>query len=315
MKKFLKILGYGIGAILAVILCVVLYIQLSDFPVHDHSSIPVILPSDSLSLSVGAKIVEERCVYCHLGNDGKLSGKQFSPSDSPFGVIWAKNITQHKEKGIGHYTDGELAYLFRTGINNKGRFLGPFMIFPTLSDKDLGSVLAYLHSNSPLVQPSDAETPAPQYGFLAKALMKLGAMAPMEYNGKQIDTPIPSDGIAYGKYLATGRYVCYACHSAAFQSNDDANPEKSKGYFGGGNEIYDHSFNIIHSANITMSKSNGIGNWTKEQFIHALRTGERPDGKVLSAAMPRLPLPDESELDAIWKYLQSVPVQENQVKR
>jgi hypothetical protein len=315
MKKLLKILGYGIGGIIVIILLVLGWVQFSGLPTFEHQSIAVKIPTDSLSLSVGRKIAEERCMHCHLGDDGKLSGRQFTPSDSPFGVIWSKNITQHKEHGIGNYTDGELAFLMRTGINKDGRFLGPFMILPTLSDEDLGSVVAYLHSNSPFVQPSAIEHPLPQYSLLAKAFIKLGMMSPMKYAGTPVRTPNSSDTLGYGKYLANGRYACFSCHSASFETNNDAEPEKSEGFFGGGNEIEDHAFIITRSANITMSKTHGIGNWTKEQFIHTLRTGERPDGKGLSAAMPRLPLSDDNELEAMWKYLQTVPVLEHRVER
>lgn len=315
MKKFLKILGYVFGGILFVIIAIAGWVQLTDLPTFDKGSITVILPTDSLSLSVGRKIVEERCVYCHLGDDGKLSGRQFTPNDSPFGVIWSKNITQHNEKGIGNYTNGELAYLIRTGINRNGRFIGPFMIIPQISDADLAGTIAYLRSNSPLVQPSEKERPSHQYSFLGKAFFKLGMISPLTYSGKIIETPNSSNSIAYGKYLSTGRYACFSCHSASFETNNEEYPEKSQGYFGGGNPIEDNAFNITPSANITMSKTNGIGNWTKEQFIHALRTGERPNGKGLSAAMPRLPLPDDTELDAIWSYLQTVPIIENHVER
>lgn len=315
MKKVLKIVGIVVAALIAILLGVAGWIQFTDVPHYSPQSVAVTLPTDSANLAVGKRIVEERCSYCHLGDDGKLSGRLFSPPSSPFGEIWSRNITQDKEKGIGTYTDGQLAYLLRTGINRHGDFIGPYMSSPTIADADIASIIAYLRSNSPLVQPSQAEHPKTNINFLVKTFLKLGLYGPYTYSSKPVLLPTSTDALAYGKYLATARYECATCHSKNFQTNNAYEPEKSEGYFGGGNEISDNQFAIKLSPNITMSKNNGIGSWTKEQFITALRKGERPDGKVLSAAMPRMTLVDDAELDAIWKYLQTVPVLENQVQR
>lgn len=308
MKKLLKIVGIIVGGIVAILACIALWIAFTDLPTFESKSIAVTIPTDSAELHVGKVIVEERCAYCHLGDDGKLSGRQFSRAGDPFGEFWSRNITQDKEHGIGNYSDGQLAYLLRTGIGRHGNFIGPWMSSPLLSDKDLGAIIAYLRSNSPIVQPSATERKKTEYNFLVRALVKLGAFKPFEYTGTPVVTPSPENTVPYGKYLATARYQCYECHSKSFETNDVYVPEKSPGYFGGGNEISDKEFKIFITPNITMSKLHGIGSWTKEQFIHAVKTGEKPNGKVLSPAMPRLHAVDDTELSAIWDYLQTIPV-------
>lgn len=315
MKKFFKILGIIVGSIVAVLACVALWIAFTDLPTFQSQSVSVTIPTDSAELHVGKIIVEERCGYCHLGDDGKLSGRQFSRATDPFGEFWSRNITQDKEHGIGAYTNEQLAYLLRTGINRHGNFVGPWMSSALLSDKDLGSIIAYLRSNSPLVQPSQAERPKAQLTFLVRALIKLGAFKPLEYSGKPIAAPQPDNTIQFGKYLATARYQCYECHSQSFETNDMYMPENSPGYFGGGNKITDKQFVEYTSPNITMSKVHGIGSWTKEQYLHAVKTGERPDGKVLSPAMPRLNNVSDAELSAIWEYLKTVPVIDTPVNK
>ena len=47
------------------------------------------------------------------------------PDTKVFGEIHSANITQHTEYGITKYTDGELAYLFRTGILKDGQYAPP----------------------------------------------------------------------------------------------------------------------------------------------------------------------------------------------
>ncbi len=69
----------------------------------------------------------------------------------------------------------------------------------------------------------------------------------------------------------------------------------------------DKNGNIIFSANLTMDKETGLGNWTEEQFIKAVKTGIRP-GKIANRypMFPYAYLTDE-EVSAIWVYLQTVP--------
>lgn len=315
MKQVFRFLGYLLGGLFVIIIGAAAWINFTSLPTYESKSAPVVIPTDSASLAVGKKMVETLCVYCHLGEDGKLSGRPFTPPDSPMGEIWSRNITQHPEKGIAAYTDGELAYLIRTGVRRNGEWAGPFMVNTKLSDKDLGAVIAYLRSDAPLVQPSESDPPKSKYGFLLKALVKTGAMEPKFYDIQPVEAPPATEKIAYGKYLATARYFCFGCHSASFETNDDFAPEKSQGYFGGGNLIEDNKFNLVPSANLTMSKKHGLGTWTETQFATAVRTGARPDGRNLSPAMLRFGQLDDEEISAIWAYLQTVPVLENEVAR
>lgn len=75
---------------------------------------------------------------------------------------------------------------------------------------------------------------------------------------------------------------------------------------------------ISYAANITPDKESGIGNWTLEQFKMALRQGK---SKGLAAARPLLPpMPwfnfakmTDTDLEAMFAYLQSVPAVKNHV--
>ena len=312
MKKFLKIAAVILGIILLIIAGVASWVNFSGPTNYPTSSIDIQLPTDSLSLAKGEKIAEIICAYCHRSDNGILEGKMFMQSDSEFGELWSGNITSHPTKGLGRYSDGELAYLLRTGIKRDGHFAGPFMPFVGLSDNDLASVIAYLRSGPPSTQASDAvHTSHPS--FLVNALFKLGAVGPLPYDGKPITAPPVSDELAYGRYLATAVYQCFDCHSASFETNDPFNPEKSPHYFGGGNLCEDLDFNIVPSRNITPHPELGIGKWSEVDFNKAIKAGIRPDGTALSVAMPRFALLDSTEVKAIWAYLQTVPVLGDQV--
>jgi mono/diheme cytochrome c family protein len=64
------------------------------------------------------------------------------------------------------------------------------------------------------------------------------------------------------------------------------------------------------AANLTPAPG-GIGGWTLAQFDTALRQGKRPDGRSLAAPMaavvPYARNLTEVELEALWKYLRSIP--------
>lgn len=50
---------------------------------------------------------------------GKVTGRFLQETPAEFGQIYSRNITSHPEKGIGSWTDGELAFLLRTGIRRR----------------------------------------------------------------------------------------------------------------------------------------------------------------------------------------------------
>jgi mono/diheme cytochrome c family protein len=309
MKKLFKILGITFGILAALIAVIAAWVQLTPLPTYEVKPPQVTIPTDSTTLERGKKVAELVCAHCHLGEDGKMSGRLFSQASDPFGEMWSANITQHPAKGIGRYTDGEIAYLMRTGVNRDGRVVGYMMCHPQMSDEDLGAVIAYLRSDTPIMQATEKTYPAPAYlnSFIVKAMLKFGIFKPLPYDGKPVSAPPMTDQIAYGRYLATDLFECSTCHSASFETLDMITPENSPNFMGGGNPVPDEDFNIVSSANITPSKAHGIGNWTKEQFVTAVRTGLRPDGRILTPNMPRFAALNDQEIDAIWAYIQTVP--------
>ena len=62
--------------------------------------------------------------------------------------------------------------------------------------------------------------------------------------------------------------------------------------------------------------SSGLAEWSEEDFIRAMRKGQRPDGTAIDAAMPWRYTREmtDQELAALWMYLQavaSVPYSQN----
>ncbi|MCB0651645.1 MAG: cytochrome c [Saprospiraceae bacterium] len=312
MKKVLKIVGIIIGSIVLILAIAAAYINFSPMPTYEVKAPQISVTTDSASVAEGRRMAQMVCFQCHM-NGNQLEGK-IMEEDTPFGNIWAPNITQDKEHGIGQYTDGELAWLLRTGIKRNGGYAPPWMPkFPHLSDQDLNNIIAYLRSDSEEVQPSDKSQPANEPTFLTKLLVRV-AFKPLPYDGKPISAPPITDKVAYGRYLATAKIDCFGCHSPDFKTQNILEPEKTPGYFSGGNKFEEES-GIVYSANLTPDEATGIGSWTEDQFIQMVKFGRKPDGTSARSPMPPFAQLTDEEASSLWAYLQTLPAVSHDVKR
>lgn len=92
-------------------------------------------------------------------------------------------------------------------------------------------------------------------------------------------------------------------------------PEASAGYFGGGNRILkkDGSAYVL-SSNLTPHPEHYLGKYNNTQFAKAMRTGKRHDGTNLDHSMPLFTNMSDQEVDALFAYLQTVPVIDNPIE-
>ncbi len=316
MKSVLRLLVYLILLLIILAGGFALFIEIRGIPKYTVEKIdfPDVQVTPERVLQ-GEKIASVQCIVCHRGSDGKLSGRLLHELPSDFGEIHSANITQSKEHGIGKWKDADIAYLLRTGCKPDGQYLPAYMPkFPHLSDEDLRSVIAFLHSDRPYVQASEIAKVPSQPSFITKFLC-LVAFKKIPYPAAQIVEPDSNNLVQLGKYLVTGRYDCYPCHSKDFKTMNMEFPEKSEGYLGGGNKMITLEKKERFTANITPDEKTGIGRWTEEDLATALRKSKNKDGKTLRE--PMLPYTGLTDLEvkAIWKYLQTVPAICNQVDR
>ncbi len=169
------------------------------------------------------------CAECHRGSDSRLSGQKLIDVPGEFGEFYSFNITNHPEHGIGKYTDGELFYLFRTGIKRNGK---QSMIMPKFyhtSDEDVYSLIAYLRSDTRPVQASNKPSVPSRPSLFGKFLERV-AIKPLPFPEEPVIAPPVSDKTAYGEYIVHRMVSCYDGHSANFSTNNALEPPKSKGY-------------------------------------------------------------------------------------
>ena len=315
MKKLLKILS---GLILVAILLVGIgaaTIAIRGIPDYEPQKVDLKVEVTPERVEHGLKLATSLCIICHTPIDGnQLSGRELIELPKEFGKVYSANITKDPAHGIGKWTDGELVYFLRTGVKPNGKYAPIWMPkFKYMSDEDLYSIVAYLRSDHPTVQPSSAVTIPCEPSFLAKFLCQF-AFKPLEYPKGPVNAPDTNDLVAYGKYMVAGRYDCFPCHSADFKTVNIDEPEKTPGYLGGGNTLLTMEGRKIHSANITPDDETGIGKWDFEQFSDAVRYGKKGD-TGLRFPMPPFSRMDDLEIKAIWAYLHTVPKISNKVDR
>jgi len=316
MKKVLKYFGISLGTLVLLVGMFCAYVAITGVPTYDKPSIPDIsVELSPARVARGEVIANIQCMECHANNQNQLTGKYLGEVPAIFGKLYSKNITQDKEKGIGNWTDGELIYFLRTGVRHDGSYAPVMPQYPNLSDEDMKSVVAWLRSDRFPVQPTSEEPQASEFSFVSKLLTHT-LMKPLPYPQHLIAPPDSTNPVALGKYTADAVGDCFSCHSADLVDQDKVNPERTKGYYGGGIEMSGQDGKPVVTANLTFDDETGIARkYTKEQFVKAVKMGVRPDGSILKYPMsPKLALSDQ-EVGAIYEYLKTVPKIKNDIKQ
>lgn len=308
MKKVMKYAFMLIGAVVVMLGAFVLFIYVSDFPSYSVQIPSVNIDYTPSRVERGKKLASMLCVECHQNPETKqITGRLMFDLPPEFGTVYTKNITQHPTKGIGAWSDGEILFMLRTGIHPKTkRAVPPYMIkLPTMADEDLYSIISWLRSSEPMVQPLDVDNKQSSPSLLTKFLMRV-VIKPFDYPTKPILLPDTSNSVALGKYLVSN-LGCNDCHAADVTKVNALEIEKTPGFMGGGSNWTDVTRTTLYSSNITFDKETGIGSWSEADFRKAIKDGIRPDGRPLSYPMERKVQLTDSEINAIYAFLRTAP--------
>ena len=124
--------------------------------------------------------------------------------------------------------------------------------------------------------------------------------------------PDSTDPLAHGRYLVETIAGCGNCHTPHLP---DGSLDESKA-FSGAFVIEDPGFKA-YARNITPDMETGIGSWTDDQVVNAIRNGQRPDGTFLGPPMSFAWYKRMSDTDvrAIVAYIRTVKPIRNEVQR
>jgi mono/diheme cytochrome c family protein len=126
----------------------------------------------TMAFDRGKVLVVNICGGCHYDRDvGKFIGTQIHDVPGIIGKVYSANLTNSKTHGIPpRYTDAQLKYLLKTGVNKDGHFL-PYMIRPNMADEDINAIIVYLRSGDGPVAAADTTIGLTHLNALGKAVM------------------------------------------------------------------------------------------------------------------------------------------------
>lgn len=296
MKRIFKWLSWMAATIvgLLVVAVLALYIlsslRLNKSYVVQPAAVPI--PTDATAIAEGERqFLTHACLDCH-GADG--SGA-LVVDDALIGAIMGANLTPGQGGAGQMFNDNDWVRAIRHGVGVDGK---PLVIMPSyeynlMDDEDLGNLIAYLKSLSPV----ENEPPAPALGLLGRFLVISGIYPMLSAEVIDHDAPRPQ-AVAKGPTAEFGHYLvaqsCVGCHG--------------QGLSGGAIPGVPPSPPLPR--NLTPDKETGLGAWSEEDFVRVIRQGERPDGTAVDPT--KMPWPafkhlTDEEITAVWLYLQSVP--------
>ena len=287
MKRLLKWLGIILGII--VLLVVALFLvgsnRLNNAP--DVATSPVDVAADAgadANIENGRYLADiSSCSGCHGRG---LEGDVFL-DEAPIGYIPAPNLTSGSG-GVGSsYTDADWEAAIRHGVNADGQVMVIMASdhYAHYGDNDVADLIAYLKS----VPPVDNDLGERQLQFPGNIIF--GVFAFDGWSVNRIDHEmVGGDAPAFGATAEYGEYLinitsCTSCHA-----------ENLAGNYG--------QLDSPPGPNLT----NWPDEWSDTEFATALQTGELPDGRVMSPAMPWMAYGQmsETEIQAIWAYLNTL---------
>src|SRR4051812_18556429 len=189
------------------------FLALAWRPAIDPVEPPERASFDPARVTKGAELAAVGdCGRCHTVEGGAAYAGGY-PLATPFGTIYATNITPDPETGIGRWSEAAFRRAMREGVDREGRHLYPafpYDHFTLLTDDDDNALYAYFMTREPV----RARTPANDIPFplnlrVAIAGWKLLFFKPGPYQPDMAK----SEAWNHGAYLAEGLAHCGACHT------------------------------------------------------------------------------------------------------
>jgi mono/diheme cytochrome c family protein len=238
------------------------------------------------------------CAVCHTAANGQpFAGGRGVPT--PFGTVYATNITPDPDSGIGRWSQAAFQRAMRDGIDRAGHHLYPVLPYPHFTratDDDIAAMYAFLmtrpavHANAP---PNRLPFPLNQRFVLAG--WNLLYLSPGPWH------PDPARDAAWnrGNYLVEAIGHCGACHTP----HNALGAESSEKTLAGGQAENWYAPPL-------QSASPAAQPWTQATLATYLRTGF--DAHHGAAAGPMTAVTDElagvpdTDIQAIATYIASL---------
>lgn len=223
---------------------------------------------------------------------------------TPFGTVFAPNITPDPQTGIGNWSAADFWRAMHHGRSRDGRLLYPAFPYPSytkVTREDSDALYAYLRSVKPMEQANKAhDLPFPYNTQAALAVWRALFFSPGTLEAE------PAKGAQWnrGRYLVDALGHCAACHSG----RNVLGATSLNAQFAGG-LMPDQAW---YAPSLASPAEAGLQKWSREDAVKLLKNGvssqagvSGPMAEVVHSSTQFLTTQD---VNAMVEYLASIPV-------
>jgi mono/diheme cytochrome c family protein len=247
------------------------------------------------------------CASCHTADAAKpfAGGKRI---DTPFGVIYAPNLTPDRETGLGAWSDDDVYRALRFGVARDGSRYYPAFPYPNftkLTRQDIFAIRAYLATLTPVQNAPRA--PELRWPFNYRVVMrgwnwlffKPGILMPDQQKSAEWNR---------GRYLVEGVAHCGACHTPKNMFGADRRGQA----YGGGRVAG------MFAPRLDGAARSGLKSWSVEDITEYLQSGRNARshaGEVMSEVVVNSTSKmSDADIRAIAVYLKDLPAGKREPK-
>ena len=212
------------------------------------------------------------CAACHTDRGGAAyaGGKGIA---TPFGTVYASNLTPDALTGIGRWSTAEFWRALHNGRSADGRLLYPAFPYPSFTEitrEDSDALFAFLRTQVPVAQPNRAHALRFPYDLQpALAVWRALFFTPGVYEPVAERSPQWNRGA----YLVRALGHCAACHSP-------------RNAFGATRDSLELSGGLIpmqnwYAPSLASSAEAGVADWPERDVAALFKTGLTPRGAAL----------------------------------
>lgn len=300
-----------LAAVLLGVLAALALVALLNFRGEDkiHDAPPPTPPAGE-SVARGAYLVRAgNCKACHTERGGApfAGGRAI---ETPFGTVYASNITPHAS-GIGNWSSDSFWRALHHGRSRDGRLLYPAFPYPNytrIARADADAIYDYLRSVAPVDRPNTPHRLRWPYSTqTALAVWRALYFRP----GTHEDDRTQSAQWNRGAYLVAALGHCGACHTARNALGASSS------------DMMDLSGGLIpmqnwYAPSLASPAEAGVANWDLGEIVQLLQTGVAARGTVLGP-MAEVVLQSTqylapADLRAMAVFLKGLPQREPQAE-
>jgi mono/diheme cytochrome c family protein len=242
------------------------------------------------------------CMLCHTERGGApyAGGRAI---DTPFGTLYAGNITPDARTGIGAWSAGHFWRALHHGRSRDGRLLYPAFPYPNytrVSRADADAIFEHLRTVAPVERDNTAHRLRWPYSTQAA----LAVWRAMYFRPGIAQEELGQNAQwARGAYLVQGLGHCSGCHTA-------------RNALGASSDMLDLSGGMIpmqnwYAPSLALPNEASMAAWDERDIVRLLQTGVAPGGTVLGpmaeVVLHSTQYLTDSDARAMAVYLKALP--------